>query len=83
MQTERPDLRLNYIVEGLIVQGASVQYETVEGDALGWVIHVFDPNVPTTAMITYPVSEADASNDDKRLGLRQGLDSRWRRAFMD
>ncbi|MFN3600560.1 MAG: hypothetical protein ACK4UY_04125 [Dietzia sp.] len=83
MQTECPDHRLDYIVEGVLVQGARVQYESVESDDPGWVIHVFDPERPSAAMFTYPVREADVSDNDKRLGLRQGLDSHWRRCYMD
>lgn len=83
MDTTCPDRRLDYIVEGIKIEGATVRYETVEGDDSGWILHVFEPNIPDTAMFTYPVSEADASNNDKRLRLRLGLDSHWRRCFMN
>ena len=83
MQTECPDSRLRYIVEGIKFEGGAVGYEPVGGADPGWVIHVFEPKIPDTAMFTYWVPESGVDDGDDRLRLRQGLDSRWRMAFMD
>ncbi|AVZ38972.1 MULTISPECIES: hypothetical protein [unclassified Dietzia] len=83
MQKQCPDSRLDYIVEGIKFEGARVEYQIVEGQDPGWVLHVFEPKLPNTAMFKYPVREADVHDGDSRARLRSGLDCAWRMAFMD
>ena len=83
MQTQCPDLRLNYIVQGIKFEGASVQYEAVDSADSGWILHIYEPKIPDTARFDYWVPEADVDDGDSRLRLRRGLDSHWRRCFMD
>lgn len=83
MLTRCPDNRLDYIVEGVKFEGAIVKYEVVEGDDSGWVLHVFDPKVPSTAMFTYSVPEADVNDGTSRARLRSRLDSHWQMCFMN
>lgn len=83
MQNEGPDWRLDYIVEGIKLEGAIVRYEPVGGDDPGWKLHIFEAKTPGTAMFTFPIREADVDHGERRASLRSKLDSQYRMCFMD
>lgn len=83
MQKQCPDSRLDFIVEGVKFEGAKIEYGIVEGQDPGWVLHVFEPKVPDTPMIKFPVREAAVNDGDSRARLRSRLDGTWRMCFMD
>lgn len=83
MESTCPDNRLSYMVEGVIVAGASIEYAVVEDGDPGWVIHLIDPKHPRAALAKFPVREADLSDNDKRRALKRRIDAHWTMAFMD
>lgn len=83
MESTCPDNRLSYMVEGVIVAGASIKYEAVEGGDPGWVIHLIDPKHPQAPLAQFRVREADLGDNDKRLALKKRIDYHWTMAFMD
>ena len=82
MQKLPPDDRLNYIAEALILQGAIVRYSPLTDGPTGWMVHVYEPEFPQTALISRQVLESEAADPARMAQLRDEIAGLYRSCFL-
>lgn len=84
METMCPDRRLNYIVEGVKLEGGLViGYERQDEPEPGWVVHVAEPTYPDIAVTVLLVPDANLDDAHLRYYSRAALVSRYKMAHMN
>lgn len=84
MQATCPDRRLEWIVQGVKLEGGSViGYERVEDDnSPGWIVHVSEPTLPATAMVRHLVPDSHLDEPHLRQRAHDGIKSKYRMELM-
>lgn len=84
MQETCPDRRLEWIVQGVKLEGGSViGYERAEDDGNpGWIVHVSEPTLPETTMVRHLVPDSHLDEPHLRQRAHDGIIGKYRLGLM-